>query len=139
MKLERFAAIIAAYGGAQARWPESERDAAAALLAASPEARAALAEAQRLDRLLDQVPKPALDLVPDMIAARAIATSQATAGRRHTRRGFWWFLPSASGLAAAAIAGFLVGWGEFDAPVTADASVDYSTYVASLELGDGLL
>lgn len=139
MKLERFAAIIAAYGGAKARWPESERDAAAALLAASPDARAALAEAQRLDRLLDRAPKPTLDLVPDMIAARAVAASQAAAGRRIARRGFWWFVPGASGLAAAAIAGFLVGWGGSDAPATADASVDYSTYVASLDLGDGLL
>lgn len=139
MKLERFAELLAAYGAGAERWPESEREAAEALLAASPEARAALADARRLDRMLDALPNPAAGLDPGLVAARAIARSQAAAGAGASRRGFWWFVPSLSGLAAAAVAGFLVGWAELDDPITADAAVDYSNYVASLDLGEGLL
>lgn len=49
----RFKALTEAYGGDLARWPEAERDAAAAFLAEHPEeAASTLADAAALDQLL---------------------------------------------------------------------------------------
>ncbi len=45
----RAAEIIAAYGGYPARWPDAERAAALAVIAADPELTAALVAARRLD------------------------------------------------------------------------------------------
>ncbi len=56
MTPERMNAILAAYGAAPSRWPEADREAAEALIARSEPARAALAEAAHLDRLLDAAP-----------------------------------------------------------------------------------
>lgn len=53
MRLERLKAIIEAYGAQPARWPEAERDAAQACLAAHPQAQAWLAEARALDGLME--------------------------------------------------------------------------------------
>lgn len=50
--MEAFAGLLDAYGGDRARWPAHRRDAAEALLAASPQARGLLAEAQALDAVL---------------------------------------------------------------------------------------
>lgn len=60
MNFERFAAMVEAYGGAPDRWPDAEREAAEALLATEPRARALLREALALDQLLDAVPSPAV-------------------------------------------------------------------------------
>jgi anti-sigma-K factor RskA len=56
MTQERLRAVIESYGTSAARWPEAERAAAAALLAASAEARTLVTEAAPLDELLDAVP-----------------------------------------------------------------------------------
>lgn len=56
MSVERFAAIVDAYGARADRWPVAERAAAEALVAASPEARRLLDAAAGLDRLLDASP-----------------------------------------------------------------------------------
>lgn len=62
MTPERLEAILSAYGAQPARWPEEEREACEALIARSERARAALAEAAHLDRLLDAAPPaPAAD------------------------------------------------------------------------------
>jgi hypothetical protein len=53
MNLERFTAIVEAYGGSPERWPEAERAAAAALMKSSPEAQRLADEAEGLDSLLD--------------------------------------------------------------------------------------
>ncbi|MFM9939077.1 MAG: hypothetical protein ACKVP7_06240 [Hyphomicrobiaceae bacterium] len=45
-------ALLDTYGADRQRWPEVQRNAVDAMLAASPEARARLAEAQALDRVL---------------------------------------------------------------------------------------
>lgn len=55
MTAERFADLIAAYGADPARWPPAERTAAQAF-AATPDGRAALAEAAALDALLAAAP-----------------------------------------------------------------------------------
>jgi hypothetical protein len=56
MTLVRFKALVAAYGGDPARWPECERIAALDLLERSAEARREMEEALEVDRLLDLSP-----------------------------------------------------------------------------------
>jgi hypothetical protein len=51
MTPDRLQEILDAYGADPHRWPADERDAAAALLVATPALREAAGEAQRLDRL----------------------------------------------------------------------------------------
>ncbi|MFD1191920.1 hypothetical protein ACFQ27_15115, partial [Phenylobacterium conjunctum] len=54
MTPERFEELAEAYGGETARWPQAEREAAAALMAGRPDfAQAALAWADALDEVLD--------------------------------------------------------------------------------------
>ncbi len=54
MTKDRFTAILAAYGANPARWPEAEREAALAFLAANPRA-VRLAEAAQTDAWLDML------------------------------------------------------------------------------------
>ncbi|HWP66020.1 MAG TPA: hypothetical protein VNO26_08920, partial [Candidatus Limnocylindria bacterium] len=58
MTLERLSLLLDVYGCRLDRWPPADRRAAVALLAVSPAARSRLAEAERLDALLDQVAPP---------------------------------------------------------------------------------
>jgi hypothetical protein len=58
MTMERLNTILESYGASPARWPAEERAAAEAMIASSDEARAAFAEAARLDAVLDQAPPP---------------------------------------------------------------------------------
>ena len=83
MTLERLRAVIEAYGASAPRWPETERAAAAALLAESAEARALLAAATPLDELLDAVPA-----IRPTAAMRAAILAAAPRGR--PRRGEGW-------------------------------------------------
>ena len=83
MTLERLRAVIEAYGASAPRWPETERAAAAALLAESAEARALLAAATPLDELLDAVPA-----ITPTAAMRAAILAAAPRGR--LRRGEGW-------------------------------------------------
>jgi hypothetical protein len=53
MELTRFGELLDAYGGDPRRWPEAEREAALALLGASPVARAQQQAAARVDAGLD--------------------------------------------------------------------------------------
>lgn len=84
MTLGRLRNLIAAYGGNPARWPLAERPAAEAFLARSPEARAALADAEPLDTLLDAV--PALSPSP---ALRAAVLADMPRMARASRIGWW--------------------------------------------------
>jgi len=84
MTLERLRALIAAYGANPARWPLAERPAAEAFLARSPEARAALADVEPLDTLLDTV--PALSPSP---ALRAAVLADMPRLARSGRIGWW--------------------------------------------------
>lgn len=104
MSLERFAELTEIYGGDIARWPEAERETARALLAAEPtRLEAALADAARLDRLLDLAPAQSADaaLLGRLITA---APQPASAARR-------WLAgaSTALGLGLAALAGVAVG------------------------------
>jgi hypothetical protein len=84
MTLERLRTLIAAYGANPARWPLAERPAAEALMARSPEARAALADGAPLDALLDAV--PALSPSPALRAAVLADMPHP----EHSRRVGWW-------------------------------------------------
>lgn len=84
MTLERLRDLIAAYGGNPTRWPLAERPAAEALLARSPEARAALADAGPLDTLLDAVPA-----LPPSPALRAAVLADMPRMVRSGRIGWW--------------------------------------------------
>lgn len=104
MSRARFEDLAEAHGGDIARWPEGEREAARALLAADPEHLSPiLSEAAQLDRLLDLAPAQAMNaaLVGRLIAAAPSAPDNA-------RR---WIagLGAALGLSAAAFAGVLAG------------------------------
>lgn len=92
--LERFAAIVDAYGASPPRWPLDERRAAEALLAASADARSLLAEARKLDGLLAAAPveAPSGALVARLMAARPRAALHLSAGKS---RGFFRELISA--------------------------------------------
>jgi hypothetical protein len=141
MTRERLLEIIAAYGAEPGRWPAAERSAAEALLATSVEARSAREAALGLDRLLDGLPVPRSDLEAGTVAACAIAAAQDASRRRiaTSRRGWFWLAPGVAGLAAAAVAGFFIGWAEVDAARAADQYTDYSSYVARLNVDEDLL
>jgi hypothetical protein len=79
MTLERFSAMVEAYGARPERWPEAERAAALGLLERSPEAAAVRAAAARLDGLLDHVPTAAPS---DALVARVLAGAPAQTARR---------------------------------------------------------
>ena len=57
MTYERFETLADAYGGDLRRWPEAEREAARLLKETDPRAAALLADADRLDALLDAAPR----------------------------------------------------------------------------------
>ena len=61
MTLERFKAILEAYGGEERRWPTAERESALAFADGSAEAKRLLAEARALDRLLDEAETSSAD------------------------------------------------------------------------------
>lgn len=104
MPLERFEDLAEIYGGEIARWPEGEREAARALLAANPERLSpVLAGAAQLDRLLDLAPAQSVDAA--LLGRLIAAAPQAPGSARRWIAG----LGAALGLSAAAFAGVLVG------------------------------
>ena len=102
MDLNRFEALIAAYGATPNRWPEEERAAAEAFARADPRAAALLAEADSIDALLfaHRVAEPSRTL-------RAMVIEAAPRKRRLTGRArLWW---SGLALALAGAGGMLAG------------------------------
>ncbi|MFZ4166726.1 hypothetical protein [Brevundimonas sp. NPDC058933] len=133
MTYERFEYLTDAYGGDLRRWPEGEREAARALMAADPHAAALLREADGLDALLDAAPRPA----PSHALREAVIASAAGAGLRARRRGaigpLAWL--SGAGWAAAACAGVMFGI-NLTSHMTADVQADAVLYQASLISAD---
>lgn len=128
MTLERLRDILDAYGADPAHWPESERAAMQTLIATSPGAQTALAQAAALDALLahDRPVMPTLN--PIKIAARVAATRRVPRGSWAVRR-MW---PNVAGLAAAAIVGFVVGWTGLDQNFTSVAAADQADAVSDV-------
>lgn len=106
MTRERFQELADAHGGAVARWPAAEREAAAILMAAEPEfARQCLAAADSLDAALDLwAPLSAPQGLRDMV----IAAAPLGRPRRGPRA---WLLGAGvgAGLAGACAAGLVFG------------------------------
>lgn len=132
MTSERFLALIAAWGADARRWPEGERMAAQAFVAANPEtARAALAEADAVDALLHRSPAPGVSMA---LRDRVIA-SAAEAGLKARGEGRRWLdrltVMLGAGWAAAACAGVVAGV-MLTSHMTADAQADAVLYQASL-------
>ncbi len=132
MTSERFLALVAAWGADARRWPDGERMAAQAFVAANPEtAGAALAEADAIDALLHRSPAPRLSMA---LRDRVIA-SAAGAGLTPRREGRRWLdrltLVLGAGWAAAACAGVAAGV-MLTTQMTADARADAVLYQASL-------
>jgi hypothetical protein len=120
MTIDRFRDILDAYGADPAHWPEPERAAMQDLIASSPGAQTALANAASLSALLAH-DRPAMPtLTPLQIAARVSATPLVPRGGWMVRR-MW---PNVAGLAAAALIGFVVGWTGLDQNFTSVASAD---------------
>jgi hypothetical protein len=91
MPINRFAAILDAYGAEARRWPAAERSAAEALLAASAEARALQARAAQLDRMLatSASPAPSAALKAAILQAAPRAARTQPAGAGESLRGLW--------------------------------------------------
>ena len=113
MTIERLRQILDAFGADPARWPKAERDSALALLAHSPEAQRLREEARQLDSVLNEASE-AIELrldVKGVVAAIKDATGNvhrlSKSRSRFSLVGAW---PGFAGLAAAAAAGFIVGW-----------------------------
>lgn len=133
MTPRRVSELIAAYGAAPAKWPEAERAAALALLAREPGLHAERQQMAALDAALDRWASPAPRLDPVAIAAHV---SAAPRPRVTVRRPFLRFpvfaWPNAAGLAAAALAGFLVGWSGLDTDYSSGADSIDQQIVASV-------
>lgn len=126
MTPDRFATLIDAYGASPERWPASERQAALAYLEATPAARTLVAEAARLDALLDrlELPSARIDL------ARITAVAQEPAANVLAFRPRARALPQrfrhwarAGALAAAGICGLVVGMENFSDQAVRGAGV----------------
>jgi len=70
-----FASLLDVYGGDRTRWPAEARAAAAHLVARDAGARALLAEAEALDRVLERAPLPGL-ATEAALADRIVAAAQ---------------------------------------------------------------
>jgi len=109
MDAERFAQLISAYGAAPDRWPEGEREAALAFMAADrPRAERLLFEARMIDAALDASPA-----AQPSQALRAAILAAAPPPRPERRSLFGWTgVPgwaAGAGLAAACAVGVLTG------------------------------
>ena len=102
MELRDFRRRLETHGAGLARWPEGEAVAARALLAASAEARALLAETLRLDAALDATPGGAA-LPPD---PEALARMRAAVAARVARMP----APALSPAASPGMGGRLRAW-----------------------------
>ena len=146
-----FENLLDCQGADPARWPAAERTRANALLQASPQAQALLAEAQRLDEALDQAfpPMPAPATLESRILA-GLSHPSAEAVENATDQGEDWAEWLAAWLMARfwrpvgiACAPFLIGFAMGMGFVEDTADLDEQMLiafseagVASMELGD---
>ncbi|MBO1325748.1 hypothetical protein K2X14_12425 [Acetobacter sp. TBRC 12305] len=155
---ERFKILAETYGASLSRWPEAEREKAAALLASSPQARALLAAQQEVDTLLsgafaaDQAlydQQTELEK-PDAAVMRLSLIVGEKISHKQQARSAWWTLSRllarvgsarrratlrwgviALGAGAAAISGFWLGW----KPTTSTSADLFSSLLTSALVG----
>lgn len=104
MNNERFAQLLASYGGRPGQWPQGERDAALAWLAGNAEAARQQREARELDDLLDAHELPG----PDANLTRRVNLGFQPRVRRSPLREWWFGLALGSAAAAGVAFGALV-------------------------------
>ena len=133
MTPERFETLAEAWGGDVARWPDADREAAAALMAEKPAwAERVLAGAGELDAALSALAPPR--------GSAGLADRIAAGAPKARPRWRSWLVPSAmgAGLAAACAAGVVLGAqlslpvaapDEPDAVVAAVGDEDFSLYL----------
>jgi len=116
--------VLDAYGADRTRWPAQVRRELAALISNSAEARAALADAQAFDQLLDQAPVLAPERVAalgERIVAKSARTPRVAASRQNSVAApAWRHLAAASALAASLAIGIIAGQMQAVAPVLGD-------------------
>ena len=109
MKLSTFRALLDAQGPDPARWPESDRAGAEALLTGSEAARADLALAEQLETALSAPVRASARLQAAVLAipsAHVQERPRAVVAAR-PRNWLWW--PPLMAMAASAVIGFFVG------------------------------
>jgi hypothetical protein len=128
LSLERFRALIAAYGARPELWPEAERAAALALRDASAEARGLFEEEAALDATLGALSEP--DVSPGFLRRLNEVPLRAPQKRR------WFALPGmwipAVSWAFAAVLGLGLG---FSTDVLETDEADGGTTVAAVDSG----
>jgi hypothetical protein len=104
LDLERFKALLAAYGARPERFPDGEREAALALLASSEVARDLARAEAALDDVFALAHAP--ELSPDLARKLAELPIRKAHPERRSRRAAWF-----TGLGWAAAAAFGIFWG----------------------------
>ena len=127
MNPDRLKELIAAYGADHRRWPEAERASPLALLRRLPALRVEIDRMAALDAASTAGRARRRRIDAAALAARISATPQRrpTSSARSSRfrwPDFAW--PNAAGLAAVAVAGFLVGWSHLDSDLLPGNQVD---------------
>jgi hypothetical protein len=127
MDIRRFTELVACYGAARERWPEEQR-ALCDPVAATPAGMAVLADAQRVDDLLDAWTPRVEDTgrAARILAAahapqnpaRAARANTVAPPRSHTRTLTAWL---SVGFAASAVLGFVLGFTQANTAI-ADAT-----------------
>jgi hypothetical protein len=129
MSLERFKALVEAYGASENAWPASERAAALAFCNANPQARALREEAASLDAILAQAqtvrPSAALE-------ARIMNGFKHPAANVATMRTTWM---GAGAIAACLVLSLMAGWAVLK---TSHGQVDLSDPAAWDLIGEDL-
>lgn len=139
LSLTRFRALAEAYGSQIERWPESEREAAHALVRCSEEARALLRAEEPLDRLFESATAAAL---PPGLLARLEQVPSASKNVHPLRLRRRALRAPLVGWVAAALFGLWLGTQsaeaeEFEGVTSAAADTETDSSVA--ELADGTL
>jgi hypothetical protein len=109
MNLADFRDLLDRHGPDLREWPEGEHAAAQAFLGRSPEARAELSQAERLEQMLS-MPLPATERLHAAVLAIPSAHVQVRPAVAPTKRASrWMFWTPAMAMAASLMLGFFVG------------------------------
>lgn len=135
----RVRAILAAYGAEPARWPEKEREAVRAFLAAHGSNVAdAAAEAREIDAALALALAPAPAAPSAELAARVLASAPNVVPLRARRIGGFG-MRAVAALAACAVLGVVLGFGSVSSDVgdAAEADAAFGDAFALVAGGEG--
>lgn len=141
MSLDEFETWLVRHGTAEGGWPPAQRGTVHALLLASPEARAMLADARAVDALLRDLPAtqaPATlkaDIMARLNAEIVRAAAPPAAVPVLQRFSLWRFWPQAVGFVAASLLGIMLGLSSLS-PLPDDMA-DSSGYVLGFD-GDAV-